>query len=251
MADIQRVWSWLENNREPEWGRVHLQDTFQLSPGPNGLGASHVLALTARESGVRQVGSVYSIAPYATAPWTASEFSTLFGKFILKPADVQHVVDKAWFANATHILTSDPRTADILKASGAFGSLFAAGRFEVLQWLGYPGEWANRFGDGKGLSGVDFAPGRIGIPLGGAAFPEGILVKATHHPFWRVSGQAGVTLAQHPSGLIEVQNVQAGQGDLELEFAPPQWPRLVSLFAILAIALMIWRDRTHNKKAGS
>lgn len=251
MVDIRRVWSWLENNHQPEWGRVHLQDTFQLSPGPNGLGASHVLALTARETGARQVGSVYSIAPYPTAPWTASEFSTLFGKAIRQPADVQHVVDKCWFANATHILSSNPRTAALLKASGAFESLYVSGRFEVLHWLGYAGEWANRFGDGKGVPGVDFEPGRIMIPLGSEAYPEGIMVKATYHPFWRVSGQEQVKLAAHPSGLIEIRKAQAGQGNLELEFVPPVWPRLVSLLAVMAIALMAWRDRFHGKRAGS
>ena len=251
MQDVRRVWSWLETRDTSGWGRIHLQDTFQLSPGPQGMGASHVLALTARETGVRQVGAAYSIAPYPTVAWTASEFSTLFGKFILQPGDVQYVVDKCWFANATHILTSDPRTADLLKASGAFRSLFRAGRFEVLHWSDYAGAWANRFEDGAGIPGVDFAPGRIAMSLEAADRTTGLLVKSTFHPFWRVTGPAGVAIAQHPSGLIEVRKPEAVTGNLELNYRPPAWPGLISLLAAAAIAFLAWQDRAARNRADS
>ncbi len=250
MADLRRTWSWLAANRQDDWGRVHLQDTFQLDPGPNGLGASHVLALTARESGVRQVGSMYSVAPYPTVAWTASEFSTLFGKFITLPADARYVAEKSWFANATHILTSDPRTAGVLKASGGFAPLFASGRFEVMRVVGNQGDWANLFADGTGLEGVDFKSGQIRIPLGDAAHPQGLMVKTTYHPFWRAPDHLGAELSQHPSGLMEIQGLDGLTPVLDLEFRPPVWPRFVSLLAVLGIGLMAWRDRALQKKAG-
>jgi hypothetical protein len=249
MADIRGVWSWLASHRQADWGRIHLQDTFQLDPGPNGLGASHVLALTAREAGVRQVGAAYSVAPYLTVPWTASEFSTLFGKFILKPEDVSHVVDKAWFANATHILTSDPRTADLLKSSGAFSSRFVAGRFEILRWQGYAGEWAGRFEDGKPLPGIDFQPGRISIPLGGEDYTQGIMVKTSYHPFWRTEPGSAAKLSPHPSGLMVITNLEPERLTLDIEFRPPVWPKFMSLLAVLGIAAMAWGSRAMKKRA--
>ena len=248
MADIRLVWTWLRDNHQADWGRVHLQDTFQIDPGPNGLGASHVLALTAREAGVRQVGAAYSVAPYATAPWTASEFSTLFAKFILKPEDVQYVVDKAWFANATHILTSDPRTAALLKASGAFSPRFAAGRFEILRWQGYAGEWASGLGDGKPLAGINFQPGLIDIPLGGADYTQGILLKTSYHPFWRADEGSGARLSPHPSGLMEITNLGPGRPALGIEFRPPVWPKFVSLLALLGILAMALGERAMKKR---
>jgi len=251
MADIRMVWTWLQNNHQADWGRVHLQDTFQIEPGPDGLGASHVLALTAREAGVRQVGSAYSVAPYTTAPWTASEFSTLFAKFILKPEDVQYVVDKAWFANVTHILTSDPRTAGLLKASGAFSPRFAAGRFEILRWQGYAGEWGSRLGDGKPLTGINFQPGLIDIPLGDGDYPQGIMVKTSYHPFWRVDDGSGAILSPHPSGLMEITNLKSGRSFLGIKYRPPVWPKFISLLAVLGIVAMALGERALSKRADS
>jgi len=240
MADIRRTWAWLAANGQPEWGRVHLQDTFTLEPGPQGLGASHVLALTARETGVRQVGAAYSVAPFATVPWTSSEFSMLFGRFIRQPSEVSYVADMARFANATHILTSDPRTAVLLKASGAFTSLFVAGRFEILELQGYTGAWARGLDNGKPRPDVDFRPGKISVPLAGGDQAHGILVKAAYHPNWRLADPDRAELSAHPSGLIQVTEIQPGLSPLELEFKPSPWPLYLSLLAILGMAGLRW-----------
>jgi hypothetical protein len=137
-----------------------------------------------------------------------------------------------------------------LKASGAFVPLFATGRFEVLHWREYAGEWANRLVDGQAVTGIDFDPGRISIPLGGAAVAQGILLKTSFHPYWRLSPESGAALTPHPSGLMEIKGLQGGMQDLELEFRPPVWPKFVSLLAVLGIVAMALGSRFSRKKAG-
>jgi len=238
MVDIRRVWTWLQGSHQSDWGRVYVQDTFQLTPGANGLGASHVLALTSRETGVRQLGATYGVAPYTTTLWTGSEFSTLFGKFLRKPDDIQYVVNNAWYANVTHILTSDPRTAGLLKGSGKFDLLYSSGRFDVLRWRQYNSSWVNGSQDGRLFEGTHFATGRVSIPLNGLADSAGFLVKASYHPAWRLINNSRAILAPHPSGLIMATDIQPGQSTLDLEFKPSYWPNLISLLAILGIAAM-------------
>ena len=146
---------------------------------------------------------------------------------------------------------SDPRTAGLLKASGVFSPRFAAGRFEILRWQGYAGEWANGFGDGKPLPGIKFQPGLIGIPPVGTDYPQGIMLKTTYHPFWRTDTGSGAKLSRHPSGLMEVTNLGPGRAALGIEFRPPVWPKFVSLLSVLGILAMALGERAVKKRADS
>jgi hypothetical protein len=108
MAEVRQLWNWLSQNRSDKWGRVYIQDTFMTPPPGAELGRSHVLALTARETGVRQLGSYYGVVPYRTKTWTMGQVGLVYG---FRPASPEHIRElrlRMARTNATHLVVCDP-----------------------------------------------------------------------------------------------------------------------------------------------
>ena len=72
----------------------------------------HVLALTARQTGARQLGAAYSVTPFPTARWTASEMGSLYKRPLRGPRQLRRLLWMMERTNATHLVISDPFLAD-------------------------------------------------------------------------------------------------------------------------------------------
>ena len=245
MSEVRLLWDWLETNRSPAWGRVYLQDTFDLPDPDIKLSHSHVLALTAHETGVRQLGATYGVAPYRTIDWTPSEFGTLFRQYIRDDLRIRRALEWMWAANTTHVVVSDPRTRQMLETSPEFDPIHRVGRFTVFAVPGVTSEWASSLEPGL-VVGVDsFETGRYRLSVQSPGGRIRVFVKSSWHPAWSLEGPPGISLRleQEPSGLMRIDGAGAGEFNLLLEYRPPRWPLWLSLLGWIAIAVASKRAR--------
>jgi hypothetical protein len=235
VAEVEALWKWLGANRTKDWGRVYLQDTFERPRGDVKLSQSHILALTAHRTGVRQVGATYGVVPYRTALWTSSEFGMLYRGVVASDRDLERVSARMWASNATHIVTSDLRTARILEASDQFEQLYAGGRFSVFRAGSISNGWASPIGPQVEVLSTRFETGRYRLKIR-AAGPGGLLVKSSYHPGWRFSGTAAIRVNVGESGLMELRRLPVGESEISMTFRLDRWPSVVAALSWLVIA---------------
>jgi hypothetical protein len=243
MMEVESLWRWLEANNADDWGRVYLQDTFDLPNDDVELSQSHVLALTAQRTGVRQLGAGYGVAPYRTARWTPGEFKTLFRRWVRDEESFAEVVKMGWAANATHIVTSDAQTADWLGKSELYEEVFNSGRFRVYRSLATANEWASPLSPGVSVTTNAFETGRYRLTVRAGTYENDVLIKSSFHPNWRLSGVSGARLVADPSGLMRIAGIRTGQIDLEVEYESHVWPAVLSLTCWLVILSLSFARR--------
>jgi hypothetical protein len=197
-----------------------------------------VLALTARETGVHQLGATYGVVPCLTARWTPSEFGTLFRGMVRDTGDVDRVIGWMRVANATHVVTSDTSTARTLADSGQFEELFAAGRFNVFRAGAIESEWVTAEGAGFETLWARFETGRYRMRLRGNGAGS-VLVRSSYHPFWRFSGPDRIGLNVDDTGLMRLVELPPGETEVTMTFRPPAWPLLLSACSWIVIAA-VW-----------
>jgi hypothetical protein len=252
MAEVESLWDWLRENRGDDWGRVYLQDTFELPRADVKLSQSHVLALTAHRTGVRQLGATYGVAPYRTAVWTPSEFGTLFRRFVRDDEAAADVYGNAWVANVTHIVVSDGRTRQKLEDvdSGAFGNgggfrkLHKTGRFSVFR-APVDCEWVRSSDRDVVVDSVVFETGRYRFKVRSGRRHGQLAARSTAFPGWRLTAPAGSKLRTGQRGLMVLEGFPTGEFEVEIEFRPDSRPAWLSAFCWIAIvAAFVARGRT-------
>lgn len=243
MADVRSLWNWVAGNRDDNWGRLYLQDTFTAPRGESELEQSHVLALTARETGVRQLGPSYGIAPYRAAKWTLSEFGNLYGRRISGEGGIRTLRRLMGLSNATHIVVSDDASAATLGASPFFETLFRAGRFHLMAARGAESRWVDGAGGEANVKTVAYATGKLAFETGADYDGEVLIARVSHHPAWRLSGSDRATLGTDGSGLLRIDGLPAGPGRYELEFRPSPLPRLISLLGWIGVLALAFPPR--------
>jgi hypothetical protein len=245
MTEVRELWDWMRKNHTPEWGRVYLQDTFDLPHAGVGLSQSHVLALTAAHTGVRQLGATYGVAPYRTIDWTPSEFGTLFRRYVRDEADIGRVLEWAWAANTTHVVVSDPRTRQMVERSEAFERLFRVGRFTVYRLPGVTGEWVSPLVPGLDVVVSSFQTGDYSMDVRSSGGHFSLFVKSSWFPGWRLAGPPEYRLELHPepSGLMRIDGYGAGNFPVGLEYRPSRWPVWLSAVVWVVFALVAVRRR--------
>jgi hypothetical protein len=240
MAEVRSLWSWLRVNRSDDWGRVYIQDTFQTPPRDASLARSHILALTASETGVRQLGATYTVVPYATAAWTSSELGRLFWMTMGNPEEFRRLLAFMRASNSTHLVTADPEMRSRLLMTPAFEELWRSERFAVLRLNGIAPTWVEPMARGMTVDVERFEPGSVALSYVAAERGDAFFLKSSYHPFWRASPAGVVTLSEESSGLMRVEALAPGSGRLELLYRVPAWPRWLSL---LGAAFTIWLAR--------
>jgi hypothetical protein len=247
MAEVRELWRWMRDNKNDEWGRVYLQDTFDLLRDKIKLDQSHVLALTARETGVRQLGPTYGVAPYRTVSWTPSEFRTLYRKTYLNEENLKYLRTAMWLSNTTHLVVSDPATAKRLLDSTQFEVLHLSGRFRVMRPLQTEPGWAAVLTGGGSVEVPVFEPGRIVIDVRDDYKGGDLLIKTSYHPNWRIEGFTGARLEADDSGLVRVIGLEPGPQRLVLEYGSSTRPRWLSLIGWLGILGLCFLPRINRR----
>jgi len=233
MTEVRELWRWLRDHRRDDWGRVYLQDTFMTPPLDRMLRFSHVLALSAREAGVHQLGPYYGVVPYPTGRWTAGEFGRLFAGRVVSSRDLRQLMVAMERSNATHLVVSDPVLAARLRGTPVFTSLARVGRFEVLQEDRYASSWAVAAEGDATLERIQAGHLRLRLTQPERAAP--VLLKIAYHPSWRAAPGAHADLAPEPDGLMRIENLSARGGTLDLLYRAPVLPRWLSGVGWIAV----------------
>jgi hypothetical protein len=258
LREVHEVWAWLREHHAASWRRVLVQDTFLSRNAPNAgrlptLYWSHVMARTAGETGVRQVGAYYGLVPYATFPMTFSDGGVLMGlpagpdnphgadrDTRLAEFDVSHVVT---CSVASRLEFSAAPGMRLLASIGRF-SIFARETLDVDPWV----DVGSSVRDAR----ATLEDGRIHVE-GDVLRSEGTLrLASAFHPFFRVDGAPGATLRTSERGLMLVRDLPAGPLHADLVYEPPWWPSAVTGLAALAwlvgLALVVRRGGTPSER---
>jgi len=250
MGEVRVLWTWLKAHRKPDVGRTYIQDTFYTRPLDSGLAQSHVLALTAHEAGISQVGPYYGVAPYGTQPWLRSEFGRVFNRGVGSTEDAGDVVAAMDRFACGRLVLSDPALRAFFDDLPGLSLEFRSQRFTVYRRLGVPPSLIDSSGTVSArLVSVD--PGVIRV-LGTSAQADGEFgLKEAWHPFWKLDAPAGVVLAADDAALIRVRHVPSGRFEWTLRYDPPRWPLLVTVVGWLAIAAAAWMGRELGSAASA
>lgn len=240
MTEVRELWRWLEESREVDWGRVYVQDTFMTPPIDAELAASHVLALTARETGVRLLGPYYGVVPYKTKAWTMGQVGLVYGMPVTGPDALREVIRRMEETNATHLVVADPVLGERLEKAPleegrALRFVKRIGRFSVFRRADSVSEWVTAVEGDAMIDVRKYATGAIDWRVSHNPQGSAALVKASFHPFWRLRGPDGARIAESGSGLIRVERIPPGDHDLSLVYRQPRWPIWVSAAGWLLI----------------
>ena len=247
MDEVRLLWRGLAQQRDPGWGRVYLQDTLLTPPFQRRLGMSHVLALTARETGVHQLGAAYGITPFTTAAWTRSEMGLIYGQPLRGPRQLRRLLWMMERTNATHLVVSDPVLARILDRVSRFRRLLSAGRFSVYHRRGAVSRWAAPLTPTLTITSSAFRPGRVRVAVNNRRAGGRLLIKVSAAPGWRLSGVAPARLSADRSGLMVVRELPAGTHALELSYEPARYPGWITVAGwVLICGLVMLRRRPQD-----
>ena len=180
MTEVRELWEWLSKNKSDEWGRVYIQDTFMTPPLGADLGESHILALTARESGVRQLGPYYGVVPFKTKTWTMGQVGLVYGLRPARPEHFDELRDRMAMTNATHLVVSDPTLGIQIQRAGFFNLLTRIGRFSVFELRGAVSAWVTPIGQEAAVDAVEYRTGAVDCrvsqnPRGRGALGQNVL----------------------------------------------------------------------------
>jgi hypothetical protein len=238
MAEVRSLWTWLKEHQSEIRGRVYLEDTFLAEPMNARLSGSHVLALTAHETGVRQLGAYYRLMPYATSLWTKSDQGTLFGRRPASAADVELVTRRMLLTHCTHLVLAEPRLASLFASRPGFRARFRTARFSVWELTGPPSDWAIPASDGVQVQTESYRSGEIELRTEVTGPSASVMVAESYHPFWKLSGGRGAELKPTKAGLISVETLPAGGGRMLLRYSAPRFPLWITIGGWLAIAAL-------------
>jgi hypothetical protein len=237
VAEARELWQWLREHRTESWGRVYLQDTFGARASSGALASSHLLARTAVETGVSQLGAYYGGFPPPTERLTVGEYGMIFGRRPSTAHDVDRIVRQLAATASTHLVLAEPRLRPLFADRPELVERWRSGRFTVLELVGTPPVYAAAGAD-DAVRVVARETGRVALEVDLRSTASQVVVAASYHPFWRVDGAAAATTSATPEGLLRIDGIGAGNRAIQLRFLPPSWPQGVSLCAWLAIAIL-------------
>jgi hypothetical protein len=239
--DIQELWTWLKSHNGTS-GRVFIQDTFMTEPRDHPFVRSHVLALTAHESGVPQIGPYYSIVPYKTLGVANGEVGEVLGLPVGREnhegyplewrlAELQRRLE---VTNTTKLVVADPADTEVLVEEGIAEVIWRRGRYTVLSVNQENSGWVSA--DGAEVRVKQWSPGRVVFDVNSASGGTTVLVKQSYHPGWTVS--PGVTISESKDGLLELSVENQSQSNITLVWKPYSEQMWTSGFGF--VVLLVW-----------
>ncbi len=245
MDEVRQVWTWLETHRQPTWGRIYVQDPFHGGRDEGaGMANSHVMAMTAMNTGVDQVGPLYGGSPFPNVKWLLGESGRIFGRPLRNDHHLERLRAMLPLANVTGLVLHHPDLTAKLVGTNLFQKVFETENFSILFPLpATTSRWVDPFAGQLTVTGGPVTPGRWQMTVEAQQPGGSVLMKTSWSPHWRLDGPAGAEVAANNSGLVEVAGLPAGHSSLKVEFRPPRWPDWLSVAGWLVIGLAWFRGR--------
>jgi hypothetical protein len=228
LVEVGALWTWLEKNARPEWGRIYLQDTFGWEWLRGGLAQSHALVLTAEHTHLPQLGTYYGIVPYALT-WTLSEFDGFYKQRLPPPEWVLAATEKT---NVAAVVSSSRSVFESMRNTDAFDVLYQSEHYAVWLRRNAVNEWVNPLAPANHVGNVDFHSGEIAFDVTADYDRSRLLVKTMWHKFWHLEGVPGGRTRESPEGFLVVEGLPKGSSHVRLTWQPSPLPALVSALGL-------------------
>jgi hypothetical protein len=241
LSELRSTWSWLREHQGASWGRVYVQDSFDVAGG-FALDHSHVLAQTAEQTGVMQLGAYYGNTPYNKSDHWLDLVSA-------EPATITRDITLMQRANVTHLLLCESNAIDRFSADPRFQVLIRIGRFAVLALKGAVSRWAVQLDSGEDVALRRLEPGHLQLAASGTS--STVAVSESFHPFWRAQ-PAGVTLSAGQGGFMQVALPSGTAGAVDLRYQRPSgpfWASMLGYLGVLGLVAYAWLGRSKLERA--
>ncbi len=212
-------------------GRVYVQNTHGIAGPP--LGSGHPLALLPARSGVRAVGSYYSLVPFPTDMWLTSFVGPMVGQ---NPSDLTRplVEERLDDLGAEVVVLVDPTVANTVRHWPGYSMLGTVGRFTILR---RPRPGLARSDDANcDITRAELGDGRFDLDVSGSRREHDVMIAIAYAQRWELeSAPPGAYLARRRNGLMRV-HLPAGDHHVVLAYRAPRWPLAVTIVGWIAIA---------------
>lgn len=246
MAEVERVFSEVSRLAPGIEGRVYVQNTHGIAAPP--LGGGHPMALLSARSGVRAVGSYYSLVPFPTDLWLTSFVGPIVGQ-VASPASRPEIEERLDDLGVEVVVLVDRPTQIVVEGWGPeWQKIGTAGRFLIFR-RPRPG-LARGAEAGVVMERVELGDGEIVLDVAGPRVEHDVLLAASYAQRWRlIEAGEGAYLARRRNGLMRV-HLPPGDHHVVLRYEAPRWPLLLSAIAWCAIALWGWLTRPRRPGRG-
>ncbi len=233
LADVRRLWSWLERNAHASWGRIYLHDTFGSPWREGGLSHSHVLVLTNEHVPVPVLGTYYGVVPYRLR-WTLSEFDSLY---TTRRPTKEWLFEAMEKTNAGVLVISGRSMKEHVRQIDGLELLYEVSRYSVWRRKDAEDEPIAALSPANHVSNVVNRVGEIRFDLRTEYHRTRVLAKTAFHSFWQLDGVPGGWLRESPEGFLVVDNVPRGTFHVRLWFEPSRVPAVLGRLGWAALSV--------------
>lgn len=243
MADVFKVWNWVDRNIKPGDFRIVYESTIANSSDPI-LARSDVFALSGVFTKIPQIGAARSATPFPQEKYTRNDQGMIFGRPIKDAADT-YIRDMMNYFNARYIVSVEPMLKDKLKNSPLFVKDAEYGEFSIFNLSDFDGGWV-KFSKDAGYKTVKLEDESAIFDISNKSAGNEAYIKIAYHPLWHAAlNGAPVTLGHDDRGLMKIYLPQKGDYRLSLLFKSVNHFWLsVSFVSLLTGLFIILRGRS-------
>lgn len=216
MANVYKVWKWINNNVDADKYRVFYQNTAGNMTPPI-LNRSDVFVLSAVFTKPQTLGVSRSPSPFPHIQHLLSYKHTIFGKPVAK-IDAIFIKDRLEYYNARYIVTVEPGLKGMLTGSNLFENLATFGDFDIFEVRNFNGDWIY---SEKPISFkvLELDGNNASFELENGATDNGAVIKIGYHPLWKASlNGMRVSISADQYGMIKINLPEKGKFLLRLHF---------------------------------
>jgi hypothetical protein len=240
IAQLREVWRALAREDRAAPGRIFVQDTFYLAGDERDLFHSHLPALTARETGLDQVGAFYGGMPFVTEDWTAGQFGLVFGEPLLDTQQLLRLERVMPRAAVDRLLLANRQLVRKMTATGVYREVLRRGRFTVLEPRRGEAAWCEA-GPGVTARVESRRPGAWRLQANSLRDNGRLVLALAWAPGWTLRGAGGATLAPAPDGRLRIDGLPRGEHAVDLVHVPARWPWILALLGAAGLLGMAGR----------
>jgi hypothetical protein len=232
MANIYKVWDWIDENIPPGTGRIVYQSTRENTDDAI-LRASDVFALSGVFTDVPQIGVSRSASPFPQEKYMRNDYGSIFSRKI-SAVDDAFIRDRMNYFNAKYIVSVEPDLKDKLESSPLFFREQEYGSFTVFRLDDFNGGWIKFKGDAE-YEIKTFENQKLEFLVRNKTPDNEAFLKVAYHPLWRARlNDAPIKIKGDRYGLMKISLPERGLYRLELAFT--SFNRLWAMVSFLAFA---------------
>ncbi|OGW83032.1 MAG: hypothetical protein A2987_01730 [Omnitrophica bacterium RIFCSPLOWO2_01_FULL_45_10] len=242
MADIFKMWDWIDKNIPAAESRVVYQDTIGNSSDPI-LKRSGVFALAGIFTKVAQIGTSRAASPFPQEKYMRNDQGNIFGEKVdeMSAESIKGMMENF---NAGYIVGVEPNLKNKLDGSQLFFKEREFGPFNVYRLKGFSPAWIS-FEKDASYKTLLLDNQDLVFYIWNGSVDNKANIKVAYHPLWKawINGQP-VKIEQGKYGLMKISLPKEGSYRLELSFNSFNlfWTSISSIGVVIGL-IIIWGVR--------